>query len=98
MLEMVVVIVCSGMIAVGQLPSGAQQTGADQTMLCWSFMSLPGSLAVQGHCHVPPPCTLTPFRSSLVFSLRCIFLGIFLREPLEAEPSLQALPLGEPLS
>ena len=46
-------------------------TGTDHTLLCWSFRSLAGGLAV---C-VPQTCTLTLFSCTLVSSSAGHFLG-----------------------
>ena len=68
-------------------------TGTDQTLLCWSFSSLTGGLAVRGHCCVPQPCTLTLFSCTLVSSS----VGHFLGHVLESNFGRRPKPSGTAL-
>ena len=65
----------------------SSQHGHSPLLLCWSFRSLAGGLAVQGHCCVPPPCTLTLFSCSLVFSSAGHFLGHLLESSFGTRPT-----------
>ncbi|KAK4805998.1 hypothetical protein QYF61_006975 [Mycteria americana] len=74
-------------IVLGHLAQGVQQTRS-QTSPCSAG---PSSLSLEawlckGHCCVPPPCTLTHFSCSLVFSSTGHFVELLLDSNFERRP------------